>query len=208
MSHWTYGIIDRLSSRSLIFIDADDSDEDESLNGNKISRGSMLKAPSTHELSASGIQSNFVSEGSHKTPETHMVNTPPRSTASPCPNESCRREFHYPYRLAQSRRPSHESTINGDVTPLLTSKFRIVRTKVDSPKKPTRKVSFAQACDPFSACEDSTPSSVHNKKRTQVSSDSLLFLPPPSPRKASEKRPSKYKSRSCSPRKSHKSPSR
>jgi hypothetical protein len=237
MSHWTYGIIDRLSSRSLIFIDGDSSDEDDSVDGHRFSQRSTLKAPSTQELDASSIQSPFMAELSHKTSETHLVNIPRRSDAQPRPNaighqthmtntfpitisslnpnERGPQERASPPRPKHKRRASYEKTSNQDsaVTPMgaiLRKKLPFVR----SPTRPTRKAPSDQTFDPFSIRaashgEHSHCSTIHKNTRSQAS-EFPPFLPPPSPRKAtSGQGRSNHQPRSRSPRrKSRKNMSR
>lgn len=178
MANWTNGIIDRLSSRSLIFIDdADGSDEEESAQGIKFSMSTAVKAPSRHELIASGLQSKL-SERRHEIAETQKdAQHPSDQQQSPFA----------PPRLTQKRRPSYEKISIRDVTPTDALMKMKPRIKLASPKKPARKVAREQAFDPFSSHgsangEDPQYASLHGQIRIQANQSSLpSCLPPKSP---------------------------
>lgn len=194
MSHWTYGIIDRMSSRSLIFIDGESSGDDDTFDGSRLS-SARPKVPSLRELGGSQVQSV-----SH---DTHMTNTPPSPTdiSKDLPQDDSPSP-----RLTQKRRPSMEKQGIRETSPTGSksrNKHRTVRTKFGSPSTSTRKKSVEQQpmfhtnfppTDAFFGDHSRGIAASHNNRRSLP----VPVLPPPSPRNAIKNRPksSKHRSRS------------
>lgn len=183
LTHWTYGVVDRMSSRSLIFVDGDSSEDDDTFDGNRFSTaGSTFKAPSVRELGGSRIQ----------TTEGHMVNTSP----SPDDCDTPRASLATPSpRLHQKRRPSTEKHRDMPSVGAKTkaNKPRMVRTKVGSPSTTTRKTStentFHASFPSHGAFHggNHVPAASPRNRRAPRRQSMPILPPPPSPRKTNEK---------------------
>jgi len=211
MSHWSDSVIDRMSSRSLIFVDGDGSDDDDAFIGSKVSRKSTLKIPPPRELGNSSFRSErrgsgaVVGHGSYGAAETHMTNTSPKGISS-SPTRRGPRNYIPPPQQTQKRRQSNEKsgTRDNNVAPVgarLKNKLRIARSKTNGPSgpvaaKPSTNQIFHASFPPHVAfhSENFNHVPVTNDRRSPER-ESLPNLPPQSSRAASERR-SKQGSRS------------
>lgn len=199
MSHWTYGIIDRMSSRSLIFIDGESSGDDDTFDGSKFFKETPLKVPSVRALGGTKVQTVPGSPCSTGVIEDDpfMANTLPPSptwsnSSTPHPDETRITAR----RVNQKRRPSIEKTgtretLKGGDKSKNSSKQRVVRTKIGSPSATSRKTatqyqplfnaSFPPTDAFFPTKSRNTATGTHNTRRSLPSP----ILPPPSPRRVS-----------------------
>ena len=183
MSNWTYGVIDRMSSKCLIFVDDGSSEEDQagdsSLHGSGLSQDTSafsldpeLKVPSGREL---GDSTGSVC--------ATTTNTAPKGISSPS--------------LQQNDHWVHFPTIQDNAMTTSFQKKNIqtvpgVSKVKNSPHHPQRPRARTAPSERLFHGTSKIGSSSHDvpvtrTNRRGLAQECLPFLPPPSPRKSHEK---------------------
>lgn len=181
ISNWTYGVIDRMSSKCLIFVDDDSADEDQagdscfhvgglSQDTSAFSLDSELKAPSGRELGASSGSDCAIT-----------TNTSPTGISSPSlqPNNHW---VHFPksdIAMTTSFQEKKLETVPG---------VRKLNSSPHHPQRPRATTAPTERIFHGTHRKHSHDAPVsRNNNRHGLSAESLPFLPPPSPRKTREK---------------------